>query len=114
MTYTEYRNTYKIALKAYPEISNTYNEDEDKKEITETITHYIKVGSRWKETESKTAQINCIYYINSVDPRTSRFFRNLGGYERTETAYTRKGFIPIRCTSISPDRTQKTVREYSF
>lgn len=114
MKYSEARETYKTLFKSYPEVTNLWSEDEDKKEITCTIKHYQKKGSRWIETESKTEQINYIFYWNTVDPRASRFMRNLGGYERTTLNYTKKGYIPVECISISPDRTEKTVRTFTF
>lgn len=40
--------------------------------------------------------------------------RNLGGYERTNKAYTKYGYIPTEQISISPDRTKKTIFYFSF
>ena len=114
MTYQEIKKTYPRLFKAYPDTINLYTDDEDKKPITYTLKHYEKRGSRWQLVDEETKQINYIFYYNAIDPAASAFMRNLGGYERTEKAYTRAGLVPIRNTSISPDRTKKTVREYKF
>ena len=82
--------------------------------ITETIKHYQKNGTKWIETDSTTSDITEEHYHNATDPATVRFFRNLGGYERVEKSYTFAGYVPIRITSISPCRTEKTVRDYQF
>lgn len=82
--------------------------------IIETIKHYTKNGNRWKETDSTTKEIPEEYYRNATDPATVRFFRNLGGYERVERAYTFAGYVPVRIHSLDPSRTEKTLREYRF
>ena len=114
MTYKEYREKYKRAIKAYPEITGLWRDTEDEKEITYTCINYEKRGSRWIETERTTEKINYIFYTNVVDPNAIAFFRNLGGYEKITKSYTRAGFLPVEVSSISPDRTQKTVRSFRF
>ena len=80
--------------------------------FTETRTHFVKIGSRWKVVDSKTQDVTKEQHNNATAPETVRFFRNLGGYERVERAYTYAGYIPVKVTSISPDRRERTIREY--
>jgi hypothetical protein len=114
MNYTEFRNEYKKAIKAYPDITSLYRDTEDIKEIYLTCKHYIKSGSKWKQTASKPEVIDFLHYINIVDPRTIQFFRNLGGYERVNKSYTKHGLLPVEIVSINPDRTIKSVYRFSF
>lgn len=111
MNYKEFRASYKATLKKYPDIDTLFC-FLDSKVITETITHYTKKGGRWIETETKEALIPARYYYNVLD--AVPFFKNLGGYERIETKYTKHGLIPVRVTSINPSRDEKTVRSYKF
>lgn len=114
MTYAEIKKTYPRLFKKYPETSNLYTGNEDEKPIMYTMRHYTKSGSRWKLTEEEKTACSYITYYNIVDPAASAFFKNLGGYERTECNYTKCGFIPVKCVSISPDRTEKTERTFTF
>lgn len=114
MTYAEARQTYKKLFKTYPDTTNLWSDNESERPITCTIEHFEKRGSRWILTESETKQYNHIFYWNTVDPNASAFFRNLGGYERTICTYTKSGYLPTECISISPDRTMKTVRTFRF
>lgn len=114
MNYQEARETYKELFKTYPEVSGVWTPTEDEKTIEYTCTHYEKRGARWAEVESERTACNYVTYYNVVDPRASRFMRNLGGYERTTCNYTKRGYIPTECVSISPDRTEKTVRTFKF
>ena len=82
--------------------------------IEETIINFVKNGSRWTETDRKTATIPEEYHHNATAPETIKFFRNLGGYERTERNYTRAGYVVTRIISINPTRTERTIREYKF
>lgn len=113
MTYFEYKATYKELVKEYPDITGLYRE-EPENTILCTIEHYTKRGGRWVLSERIEKMIDFIFYSNTVDPRASRFMRGLGGFEKTTKAYTRAGLVPIECTSISPDRTEKTVRKFKF
>jgi hypothetical protein len=108
------QTTYKRLFKTYPQVTNLWRDDENEKPITAIIEHYEKHGSRWILTDSETEKVNHIFYYNTVDPNASAFFRNLGGYERTTCSYTRAGYIPTECISISPDRENKTVRKFVF
>jgi hypothetical protein len=53
-------------------------------------------------------------YNNATNPDTIRFFKRLGGKEHIERAYTCYGYKVVKITSTSPDKSQRTIREYSF
>lgn len=40
--------------------------------------------------------------------------QDLGGYEKVSCGYTKAGYLPDELLSISPNRTEKTVRKYYF
>lgn len=110
MTYNEFKNNYKWIIKNAPDVTGLYGIDD--KIVTITETRYTKRGGRWIETETKTNQVTPEYYLNGVD--AVPFFRNLGGFERLNKAYTKYGLIPVESISINPDRTIKVVRRYVF
>lgn len=111
MTYNEFKNTYKKTLKKYPNTSAILYTLENKT-ITETVTHYVKNGTQWKETDSKTQEITGTFYMNVID--SIYFFRNLGGAETVRQSYTKYGLIPDELISTSPTRTERTRRTYIF
>lgn len=84
--------------------------------ITMTRTEYERTdsGKSWarKPVDTETATVSAENYYNCVD--AIPFFRNLGGTERVERGYTAFGYIPVRLTSVSPDRKRKIVREWRF
>jgi len=45
---------------------------------------------------------------------TVKWFRRLGGSESIERSYTSAGYLVTKLISTSPDKQNKTVREYSF
>ena len=114
LSYQETKKEYKELFKKYPNVGDVWTGNEDEKTIDYTIKNYVKSGSRWTLTEEKHETINYIHFYNVVDPRATRFFRNLGGYDVTKCAYTCKGFLPVEVISINPDRTYKTVRTFKF
>ena len=81
-------------------------------EIKMTIENYVKVGSKWRLTNTEQKLINEEFYYNIINSK--KFFTNLGGYERHIKTYTCKGYIVTHINSISPDRMQKTVRYFKF
>lgn len=111
MNYREFKDTYKATIKKYPEITGLYRDNPEKVITCKTINQ-VKHGSRWTTTEEATEQINYIYYTNVLDGIP--FFRNLGGSETVQKAYTKAGYLPIRVLSTSPDRQQRTIREFTF
>ena len=81
-------------------------------EIKMTIKNYEKIGSKWRLTNTEQKLINEEFYYNIINSK--KFFTNLGGYERHTKSYTCNGYIVTHINSLSPDRTQKTVRDFSF
>ena len=45
---------------------------------------------------------------------TVKWFRRLGGSESVQRAYTCRGYVVVKVVSTSPDRQNKTIREYKF
>lgn len=111
MLYSEFKATYKATIKKFPDITALFREEPEKVITCHTIRQ-IKTGSRWTTTEETTDKIDFIHYINVLDGIP--FFRNLGGSETVQKAYTKAGLIPVRLLSTNPDRTQRTIREFTF
>ncbi len=111
MTYIEFNETYSWISKKYPYTSSFCSKMDDKVGTVTTI-RYEKHGSRWVEKERKTEELTGRFYCNCVD--AVPFFRNIGGYERVGMGYTFMGYIPVEITSISPDKTMKTVRRFDI
>lgn len=109
--YSQFRTDYSWALKKYPDTYNFYDKYDIDCGTLETI-NYEKQGNRWVQVESETKPFTGMNYMNIIEG--SPFFKNLGGRESIETCRTRFGIIPCKITSISPDRTKKTVRIMSF
>lgn len=107
MTYQEAKKTYKALFKKYPGMLEAFGYNPTMTEVS-----FIKSGSKWIETERRVRFVDAETYYNvfSAIP----FFRNLGGFERVSMSYTRAGYLPVEVVSISPDRTQKTVRTFDF
>lgn len=83
--------------------------------ITMTKTTFaLKQGTKgaYKETERETEDITETEYNYTIN--SCPFFRRLGGSETLTRAYTSKGYVPVKLTSISPDRETKIVREFKF
>lgn len=62
-----------------------------------------------KENEITLEQLDKI-----TNDDTLRWFRRLGGSESVQRTYTKYGYLPYRCTSCSPSRDIKKVREFIF
>ena len=73
----------------------------------ETKTTYIK------ESEQKKV-ITKQQYHNITNDDTIKFFRRLGGGEHVERGYFSCGYGVYRIVSTSPDRQNKTIREFDF
>ena len=69
-------------------------------------------GKSWKSKadEETIRKVKTDWYHNIFDGIP--FFRGLGGSERVEYGYTYAGYLPVQCTSISPDRETKVIRRY--
>ena len=76
-----------------------------------TKTEFKKVGSKWVEANKEEKEITEEYYNNIVNAKS--FMQNLGGYERHEKNYTYIGYIVTRINSISPDRKDKSLYEFT-
>lgn len=73
----------------------------------DTKTTYIEV-------ETKTEPITEKQYNNITNDDTLRWFRRLGGSETAQRGYTAWGYNIVRLISSSPDRSIKTIREFTF
>ena len=69
-------------------------------------------GKSWKnnpvETNEEVITAKKFELIISSIP----FFRHLGGSERVTKGYTVAGYIPVKLSSISPERKTKIVRSF--
>lgn len=108
MSYEELNNTYTWTLKKYPGASSVCRYEN----IGYKETRYEKKGSKWVETKSDNRTVDCDWYYNTVD--AVPFFKNLGGKEKVDVAYTKVGYLPVRVTSINPTGDEKVVREFNF
>ena len=70
-------------------------------------------GKSWKSKPIRTerTEISEEEYNNIIN--SGSFFRGLGGTERITNGYTCEGYIPIRLTSISPNRETKIIRYFT-
>ena len=76
-----------------------------------TETEFKNVGSKWVEVNKEEKEITEEYYNNIVNAKN--FMKNLGGYERHEKNYTYIGYIVTRINSISPDKKDKSLYEFT-
>lgn len=53
-------------------------------------------------------------YKNIVSTDTIKWFRRLGGSETITRGYTSAGYLVTKLVSTSPNRENKTIREFSF
>ena len=74
-------------------------------------TEFKKVGSKWVEANKEEKEITQECYNNIVNAKN--FMKNLGGYERHEKSYTYIGYIVTRINSISPDKKDKSLYEFT-
>lgn len=80
-----------------------------------TVIHYTKKeGTKtvYTETDRYNSDFTETQYNNCIN--ASPFFRRLGGSERQEKSYTKRGYKVTKITSISPDRNNKTVRLFNL
>lgn len=107
MNYQETIETYKPMFKKYPGMAGAFYYRPLMKEVS-----FIKSGNKWIETERTERFVESEVYYNVIS--AVPFFRNLGGYERVSMSYTYAGYIPVEVVSISPDRTKKALRTFTF
>lgn len=108
MSYEELNDTYTWTLKKYPGASSVCRYEN----IGYKETRYEKKGSKWVETKSDNRTVDCDWYYNTID--AVPLFKNLGGKEKVDVAYTKVGYLPVRVTSINPTGDEKVVREFNF
>ena len=109
MTYSDFKKSYRVTLKKYPDTSALFEVENAGKC---KITTERKNGKRWTASEITTEEMTFNYYFNILE--SIPFFRNLGGYERVTNAYTKHGYIPVKLISISPDGNTRITREFIF
>lgn len=113
MTYQEFRQTYRWMLSHYTGTYQVYQNDFDHALIGKVkTTRYERRGGRWAEVDSKREDLTPAFYCNAVD--AVPFFRGLGGSERVECSYTPIAYLPVRISSVSPDKQTRVVREFQF
>ena len=79
-------------------------------EIIMTKTNYIKPIKNWQKRKTETEQITKKQYDNIISIDTLKFFRNLGGTERTEKTYTCRGYNVTKLISICPSKPSSKLR----
>lgn len=70
-------------------------------------TKTVYITTETKENEITEEQYN--NYLSSCS-----FFRRLGGSETVTKSYTSRGYKPVKLVSVSPDRSEKVIREFKF
>ncbi len=84
------------------------------KKIVITRTDFIKDGKGWQQTEQEIKEISLEVYNNITSKETLQYFRRLGGTETAIKNYTCMGYNVVKLSSISPDKTIKTIREFNI
>lgn len=79
--------------------------------IIVTRTEHRKQANKWELVEQETRKVDYEFYLNVID---RRFFKALGGIERSTRSYTPRGYRVTKQTSISPDKSTKIVFEFDF
>ena len=86
-------------------------------QVTLTTTKLVKrQGTKtvYNVESIETKQIDWEQYKNIIDPQTSRFMRRLGGSESVTKSYTCRGYNVVKVVSTSPDKENRTIREFEF
>lgn len=76
----------------------------------------LKQGTKtaYQLESEKKKEITDKEFTNITSNDTLKFFRRLGGSETVIKNYTCRGYEIVRLTSTSPDKKNKTVRNFSF
>lgn len=85
--------------------------------ITLTETKQIKnpnTKTTYIEQSKEVREITEREYGLLTSNDTCKWFRRLGGSETKLMAYTCNGYKCIKLTSTSPDKQNKTIREFKF
>jgi hypothetical protein len=64
--------------------------------------------------EETTEQVTEQQHKNATCEDTCKWFRRLGGSETLTREYTCRGYLVTKLVSTSPDKEQRTIREYTF
>lgn len=91
-----------------------FKQFDDYKTIKATRTEYSKVGGKWKMSKRDKFLVSPKQHKYVTDNKTCNFFRGLGGFERNERKYTKRGYVVSRNILISPDGKTKIIRDYDF
>ena len=81
--------------------------------IIETRTEYSKKPNTktvWQLVKQEFSEVSEEFCRNVEN--SAPFFRRLGGSETIERGYTYLGYRMVKCTSTSPDKQTRIVREY--
>lgn len=85
--------------------------------VTLTTTKLEKnpnTKTTYTEVSKTVEDIDWEQYHNITNKDTLTWFRRLGGSETVTKAYTSQGYKTVRVISTSPNKQNKTVREFKF
>ena len=85
--------------------------------IIETKTKLEKkAGTKnaYREVSKEVTEITERQHELTTNDDTIKWFRRLGGSQSVTHGYTYAGYVVIKLVSTSPDKQNKTVREYKF
>ncbi len=83
-------------------------------QITMTRTDFEKDGKGWLATGKEVKEISLEVYNNITSKETLQWFRRSGGTETATKNYTSMGYNVVKLSSISPNKTMKTIREFEI
>jgi|8_EtaG_2_1085327.scaffolds.fasta_scaffold190900_2 hypothetical protein len=87
------------------------------KNILMTKTNYIKIKhlkNSWKQEKQITKKIDKNTYSRIVSDDTLKWFRRIGSSQYVQRSYTCAGYVITYLSSTSPDKTNKSIREFKF
>mgnify|MGYP000948769275 CR=1 FL=1 len=85
--------------------------------IIETKTKLEKkAGTKnaYKEVSKEVTEVTERQYKLTTNDDTIKWFRRLGGSQSVTRGYTYAGYVVIKLVSTSPDKQNKTIREYKY
>ena len=85
--------------------------------IIETKTKLEKkAGTKnaYKEVSKEVKEVTERQYKLTTNDDTIKWFRRLGGSQSVTRSYTYAGYVVVKLISTSPDKQNKTIREYKF
>ena len=87
------------------------------KNILMTKTNYTKIKhlkNSWKQEKETTEKIDKITYSRIVSADTLKWFRRIGSSQYVQRSYTCEGYVITYLSSTSPDKNEKSIREFKF